>query len=90
MNNPYEKLLNRKRKWTPVQTTAGQLKYGSEEAIKRALALRALELPVGSYISEALDKNVPDTARTLLESNVKDEERHDLSLIHISEPTRPY
>ena len=84
MNNPYEKLLNRKRKWTPVQTSAGPLKDGSEETIKRALALRALELPVGSYISEALDRNVPNSARALLESNVKDEENHDLALNYIA------
>ena len=66
MNNPYEKLLNRKRTWTPVQTSPGPLKDGSEETLKRALSLRALELPVGEYISEALDKNVPNSARALL------------------------
>ena len=37
--NPYEKLMARKRKWTPVQTTAGTCKDGAEEAILRALAL---------------------------------------------------
>ena len=31
--NLYEKLLNRKRTWTPVQTTAGKLKEGAEETI---------------------------------------------------------
>ena len=38
----------------------GKLKKGAEETIYRALALRALELPVGEFITEALDKNVPD------------------------------
>ena len=84
MNNPYEKLLNRKRTWTPVQTSPGPLKDGSEETLKRALSLRALELPVGEYISEALDKNVPNSARALLESNIKDEEKHDLALNYIA------
>ena len=84
MKNPYEKLLNRKRTWTPVQTTAGKLKEGAEETIFRALAIRHMELPVGEFITEALEKNVPDSARTLLESNVKDEVKHDLALTYIT------
>ena len=80
MNNPYKKLLARKRTWTPVKTSKGELKYGAEEAIHRALAIRIMELPVGSYIEEALEKDVPRAARDLLKSNVKDEIRHDLAL----------
>ena len=38
-----------------------------------------MELPVGAFIREGLKKNVPDNARKLLESNVEDEERHDLA-----------
>ena len=82
--NPYQKLLARKRKWTPVQTTAGTCKEGAEEAIFRALALRHMELPVGDFISDALDKSVPNAARKLLESNVTDEENHDLALGYIA------
>ena len=82
--NPYEKLLSRKRKWTPVQTTAGTCKEGAEEAIYRALALRHMELPVGDFITDALEKNVPDSAKALLLSNVKDEENHDLALGYIA------
>ncbi len=82
--NPYEKLLSRKRKWTPVQTTAGTCKEGAEEAIYRALALRHMELPVGDFIQDALEKNVPDSAKALLLSNVKDEENHDLALGYIA------
>ena len=52
--DPYEKLLGRKRKWTPVQTTAGKLKEGAEETIYRALAIRHMELPVGEWASESL------------------------------------
>ena len=78
--DPYEKLLNRKRKWSPVKPTVGKLKYGSEETIKRALAIRHMELPVGTFIKEGLEKTVPENARVLLEDNVKDEERHDLAL----------
>ena len=82
--NPYEKLLNRKRTWTPVQTTAGKLKSGAEETIYRALAIRHMELPVGDFISEALEKDVPASARKLLESNVKDEIKHDLALGYVT------
>ena len=82
--NPYEKLMARKRKWTPVQTTAGTCKEGAEETIHRALALRHMELPVGDFITDALATEVPDMARELLLSNVKDEENHDLALGYIA------
>ena len=82
--NPYEKLMARKRKWSPVQTTAGTCREGAEETIFRALALRHMELPVGDFITDALEKNVPAAARKLLESNVKDEENHDLALGYIA------
>ena len=83
--NPYDKLLHRKRKWTPVKPTKGALLDGSEEAIYRALAIRHMELPVGSFITETLSKEIPESARALLESNVKDEERHDLALGYVAE-----
>ena len=82
--NPYQKLLSRKRKWTPVQTTKGIVKPGSEEVLQRALALRHMELPVGGFINDALDGEIPELARELLHSNVKDEERHDLALGYIA------
>jgi len=81
--HPYTKLLERKRTWTPVQPTKGEVKEGAEETIKRALAIRHMELPVGSFIREGLEKSVPDNARELLESNVKDEEKHDIALQYI-------
>ena len=83
--NPYEKLLGRKRTWTPVKPTKGEVKTGAEETIKRALAIRHMELPVGEFITQGLEKEVPLTARTLLESNVKDEIKHDLALGFIVE-----
>ena len=81
---PYQKLIYRRRTWTPVQTTAGKLKEGSEETIYRALAIRHMELPVGEFIQEALEKEVPEHARKLLELNVKDEEKHDKALGYIA------
>jgi len=82
--NPYQKLLSRKRTWTPVQTTAGQLVEGAEEAIYRALAIRHMELPVGDFIHDALKNEVPHSSRELLVSNIKDEENHDLALGYIA------
>ena len=82
--NPYEKLLARKRKWTPVQTEAGAVYEGAEETIFRALALRHMELPVGDFITDALATDVPPLARELLISNVRDEENHDVALGYIA------
>ena len=82
--NPYQKLIERKRTWTPVQTTAGTVKEGAKEVLKRALAVRHMELPVGEFINEALATEVPPLARELLLSNVKDEEKHDLALGYIA------
>ena len=76
----YQKLIERKRKWTPVQMTAGKLKEGAEEAIFRALALRNLELPVGEFITSGLKGEVPEAAQEILLMNVKDEENHDRAL----------
>jgi len=81
--HPYTKLLERKRTWTPVKPTKGEFKEGAEETIKRALAIRHMELPVGEFITQGLEKEVPDNARLLLESNVKDEIKHDLALGYI-------
>ena len=81
--NPYQKLHNRKRTWTPVQTTAGKVKDGAEETIFRALAMRHMELPVGDFIKSAIDE-VPALSADLLLSNIKDEENHDLALSYIA------
>ena len=81
---PYEKLIERRRTWTPVKTTKGEFKDGAEDTIRRALAARHMELPVGTFVTEALEKNVPEHARTLLELNVEDELKHDLALGYIA------
>ena len=81
---PYQKIIDRRRTWTPVQTTRGELKHGAEETIYRALAIRHMELPVGTFIKEGLEKEVPDHARELLELNVEDELKHDLALGYIA------
>ena len=79
---PYIHLHQRKRTWTPVQVTAGTLLKGGEEVIKRALALRCLEIPVGDFINEAMRGDLPEDrgCKKLLQSNVIDEEKHDIAL----------
>jgi hypothetical protein len=67
-----------------VQTTAGTLVDGAEETIFRALAMRHMELPVGDFITDALKTEVPEAARELLQSNITDEENHDLALSYIA------
>ena len=83
--NPYQKLMARKRKWTPVKPTAGLCKEGAEETIYRALALRHMELPVGDFIEEAIKNEVPKASVDLLRSNVTDEENHDIALGFIAD-----
>ena len=78
--NPYQKLMARKRKWTPVKPVAGKCKDGAEETVLRALAMRHMELPVGDFITDALSNDVPEVSRDLLLHNVRDEENHDLAL----------
>ena len=79
---PYIHLHERKRTWTPVQVSAGQLLDGGEEVIQRALALRCLEIPVGDFISDAMKGDLPEVkgCKELLASNVIDEENHDVAL----------
>ena len=94
---PYIHLLERKRTWTPVAVDAGKLLEGGEDVIKRALALRCLEIPVGDFIEEAMKGDLPQGSEAkgcveLLKSNVVDEEKHDIALNYAAEahgiPTR--
>ena len=78
----YTQIASRKRTWTPVAVTAGELKPGSEETIRRCLALRTLELPVKEMLAQGLEKHLPDDPGVLpaLRSNMNDEDKHDRAL----------
>lgn len=76
----YERMLSQKRVWSPVEPTYAPVVEGAEDVIARCLALRILEIPVGEFITEATQRDLPAGAKPLLESNVLDEERHDLAL----------
>ncbi len=79
---PYIQLHQRKRTWTPVPITKGDLLPGGEEVVQRALSLRILEIPVGNFITDAMKGDLPDAegCKELLESNIQDEINHDLAL----------
>ena len=83
--SPYDQVISRKRKWTPVAVQKGQVVEGAEDALKRALGLRHLELPVREFLQQALDKDLPSTpgVREALLSNQRDEENHDLALNYV-------
>ena len=82
---PYDKLIDRKRKWTPVAVEGGPVAEGTEDAISRCLALRVLEIPVGDFISEASNKEVPENARKILSMNITDEINHDIALQFVAD-----
>ena len=83
--SPYDQVISRKRKWTPVAVQKGKLVDGAEDAIYRALGLRHLELPVREFLQQGLEKELPDTpgVREALLSNQLDEERHDQALNYV-------
>jgi len=83
--SPYDQVISRKRKWTPVAVQKGKLADGAEESIYRALGLRHLELPVREFLQQGLDKELPNTpgVRDALLSNQLDEERHDQALNYV-------
>ena len=53
--------------------------------LRQGLGIRHMELPVGDFINDALDGEVPEAARGLLVSNVKDEINHDIALNYIAD-----
>lgn len=83
--SPYDQVVSRKRKWTPVAVQKGNLVPDSEDAIFRALALRHLELPVADFLRQGLEKELPKTkgVAEALVSNIFDEERHDQALSYV-------
>ena len=83
--SPYDQVINRKRKWTPVAVQKGKLVEGAEDSIYRALGLRHLELPVREFLQQGLEKELPNTpgVREALLSNQQDEERHDQALNYV-------
>ena len=49
---PYIHLHQRKRTWTPVEVSAGQLLSGGEEVVQRALLSQTVESPIDFTINE--------------------------------------
>lgn len=78
----YLKVMSRKRTWTPVAVDKGQVIEGSEDTLKRCLALRTLELPVKEMLQQGLERDLPEDPGviTALRSNMQDEDKHDRAL----------
>lgn len=85
MSSSYTKVSSRKRTWTPVAVTKGEVKEGSEAALLRCLSLRALELPVKEMLAQGLERDLPDDPGVIpaLQSNMTDEDKHDRALNYI-------
>ena len=82
MMSEYLKIKSRKRSWTPVAVDKGQVVEGSEDTLKRCLALRTLELPVKEMLADGLTRYLPDDPGVIpaLQSNMADEDKHDRAL----------
>ena len=78
----YTKIVQRKRSWTPVAVDKGIVAEGSEDTLKRCLALRTLELPVKEMLQQGLERELPDDPGIIpaLRSNQADEDKHDRAL----------
>ena len=78
----YLKVMSRKRTWTPVAVDKGQVIEGSEDTLKRCLALRTLELPVKEMLQQGLERELPTTLESSLPSDLimADEDKHDRAL----------
>lgn len=88
----YTKLHNKKRLWTPPTTQNGEMHRGAENTLDRSLCLRKLEIPVGDFIKQGLGKEekLSDVCMALLESNVTDEIKHDISLENLYRSSGQY
>jgi hypothetical protein len=69
--SPYDQVISRKRKWTPVAVQKGNLVDGSQETIYRALGLRHLELPVREFLQQGLEKELSNLRTEYQNSLVK-------------------
>lgn len=80
----YRQLLNERQNWIPVEMPSEPIKSSGSDGVKetlgRVIALSLyMEDQVGAYIGQATrsELNLPDSAITLLKSNIKDEKRHE-------------
>ena len=82
LTSKYTQIVSRKRTWTPLAVSKGEVKDGSEETLLRCLSLRTLELPVKEMLSQGLEKELPDDPGVIpaLHSNMADEDKHDKAL----------
>lgn len=79
----YQKLINRKREWEVIDVDPNQrLDPQVIRTLQKALAVSALELPVGEFVIHELGKHdkLPKPIINLMLSNAHDEIKHDRAL----------
>lgn len=77
----YTQQLARKKPWTPMCGDRLPTMPEADQVLGRCLALRILELEVAEWLEDTLAKTeLPSTAIKCLQSNIKDEQRHDTVL----------
>ena len=83
--HPYTQLLERKEHGHQ----SNQRKGRSKKVLKKPSSVLSQYViwsyQLENFITQGLERTVPTAARTLLESNVKDEIKHDLALGYIVE-----
>lgn len=82
----YIKQLNRRRTWEIIPVSPNQkIVEGAEDVLQRALAISALECPVGDFIDSEIQSNtkIPTVVKSLLEANRDDEIKHDKALSNL-------
>ena len=79
-------MIAKKRAWQATPVDNAPVKEGAEDTLFRALALRHLELPVKDLLEQGLQRDLPATPGVIeaLQSNQKDEERHDEALNYVA------
>lgn len=79
----FDQLSAAKRSWEVMEVGSLEPIPGAYDTIQKGLALRHLEIPVGSFIEEVGRKEkhkLSDSGMALLKGNIKDEEKHDRQL----------
>lgn len=73
------KLVESKRKWSPIDPVYTPIHEGFHATLGKALSLRIMELVVGDFVTAASKRELP-VDKSILNSNIHDETVHDLAL----------
>jgi len=87
----FSAILEKKAKWTPIEPQSTTVCSGADDFMSRALALRALEIPVGNFVESATKRDLPvdEIGLELLMDNIKDEIVHEQALDNLAKVFKP-